>query len=593
MNCLLIFDHLNDIIYTKFDEKFASHITEFAATYGFQSEVPREGCLDSNMIVQMFSPIITSHRIMNCQFGNSYTSIQCEDNLSMHFDEYMGYLFVLIGNESQLYMKKLLSVCVTMVRYLCGPDIYQLKAKEGQTVLLNSLIDSWVHLHQNNQATLVEAIEQLFINSDLSSATIKALKESVDKLATLIECNKIHALILVQNKFLSLYSSQNAKELSAADVVFSVILCETVKDRSTISSYQVLLAGPEQHPKCLPHVVHIQPLSEEIHLIYLIEIGNAAVAASLYETFCHLHTMQQVQIQREKETLQPAFENLDLATRRLNDSLKKTKNSLVENSHKQLMKKWDVIKKKYQEYLKNASDEALLRAETLALGFLENLKELLSLTSVDSAILQLSVKSVKEVANGVQDKLAAFDEFLKAKGIQNFSLGSSDSLTVNKYLEEFPGLVHFIYIDRTTHRVTTPTLDFSSEEGEFTKKKIWSMVNFTREHLQEGNMSLMWKDSTFNYAYFLWFEDTSGAPLKPANFPTNISQSPGILCADFYYKLKELCFPKMSANKIRCYELFCIHLGLVTASYVLEQTRRLSATIWELRGHPSHAIDLL
>ncbi|CAH1963927.1 unnamed protein product [Acanthoscelides obtectus] len=593
MNCLLIFDHLNDIIYTKFDDKFAKHITEFAAAYGFQSEVQSEGCLDSNIIVQMFSPIITSHRIMNCQFGNSYTSIQCEDNLSMHFDEYMGYLFVLIGNENQLYMKRLLNVCVTMVRYLCGPDVYQLKAKEDKTILLNNVIDSWASLHQNNQTTLVEAIEQLFINSDLSSSTIKALKESVDKLSSFIECNRIHALILVQNKFLSLYSSQNAKELSAADIVFSTILCETVRDRTTISSYQVLLSGPEQQPKCLPHVMHILPLSEGIHLIYLIEIGNAAVAASLYETFCHLHTMQQVQIQREKETLQPAFENLDLATRRLNESLKKTKNSQIENSHKQLMKKWDVIKKKYQEYLKNASDEALLRAETLALGFLENLKELLSLTSVDSAILQSSVKSVKDVANGVQDKLATYDEFLKAKGIQNFSLGSSDSLTVNKYLEEFPGLVHFIYIDRTTHRVTTPTLDFSSEEGEFTKIKIWSMVNFTREHVQEGNMSLMWKDSTFNYAYFLWFEDSSGAPLKPANFPTSISLLPGILCEDFYYKLKELCFPKMSPNKIRCYELFCIHLGLVTASCVLEQTRRLSATIWELRGHPSHAIDLL
>ncbi|KAJ8937389.1 hypothetical protein NQ318_015469 [Aromia moschata] len=130
-----------------------------------------------------------------------------------------------------------------------------------------------------------------------------------------------------------------------------------------------------------------------------------------------------------------------------------------------------------------------------------------------------------------------------------------DSLTINKYLEEFPGLVHFLYIDRTTHRVTVPSLDLTTEEGLFTKKK--------------------------------------RGPLKPAVFPSNNLPLPGILCEDFYQKLKELCFPKMTPSKIRCYELFCIHLGLVTASCVLEQTRRLSATIWELKGHPSHAIDLL
>lgn len=28
-------------------------------------------------------------------------------------------------------------------------------------------------------------------------------------------------------------------------------------------------------------------------------------------------------------------------------------------------------------------------------------------------------------------------------------------------------------------------------------------------HLQEGHLSVMWKDTIFNYSYFLWFEDSS------------------------------------------------------------------------------------
>lgn len=148
------------------------------------------------------------------------------------------------------------------------------------------------------------------------------------------------------------------------------------------------------------------------------------MAASIYETFCHLHTMQQVQIQRDRETLQMAFENLDIAIRRLNESLKKSKNTPIESCHKQLVKKWDVIKKKYQEYLKNASDESLLRAEALSLGFLENLKELLSLTSIDEAILKTSENYVKDVSIVVKKKLESFEDFIRTKSIRNFSLGS-------------------------------------------------------------------------------------------------------------------------------------------------------------------------
>lgn len=39
--------------------------------------------------------------------------------------------------------------------------------------------------------------------------------------------------------------------------------------------------------------------------------------------------------------------------------------------------------------------------------------------------------------------------------------------------------------------------------------QIWWMVELSRAHLQDGHFALMWKDTTFNYAYFLWFEDAS------------------------------------------------------------------------------------
>lgn len=41
-------------------------------------------------MVQLFSPIVASQRIMFCQFDNSYTSIQLDDDLNFVFEEVSG-----------------------------------------------------------------------------------------------------------------------------------------------------------------------------------------------------------------------------------------------------------------------------------------------------------------------------------------------------------------------------------------------------------------------------------------------------------------------------------------------------------------------
>ncbi|KAI4458729.1 hermansky-pudlak syndrome protein 1 [Holotrichia oblita] len=632
MKCILIFDYTNDIIYTKYNKKFALHINEFAKSEGLIPEEQNTSSkLSANVLVQIFSPIVTSQRIMSCQFGNSYTSIQCEDGLNISFQEYMGYLFLSVGNDDIPSMKRFLSICVMIIRYICGPNVLELKFNTNKSSLITHLIDCWTNLKNNDQGMFIEAIEQIILNQDLTTSTVQGLREAVEKMQHLTDCMKIHGLLLAQNKFLGLYSSQNAKVLSCTDTLFSILLSESTKmimstksevepdsedefyspsstpddniqviaaesHENYIYSYQILLSGNDYIPKCIPHVLHICPITEGINLLLFIEIGNISVSSNLYESFLYLHNLQSVQIQRDVETLRPVFENLDSSIKKLCDALKKSKNNMIETVLKQLNKHWDFMRKKYQEFIKIQSAEALLRVESMTAGLLDIFREILKITAYDEEVMKSTQGAANECSKIVTEKLVLFEDFLKVKAMKHFSLGSYPFLYI-QYLEEFPGLVHFIYIDRTNHRITAPSLDFNADETlALTKQKIWSMINFSRTHLEEGHLSIIWKDTTFSYAYFLWFEDTSGSAVKPTIFPTHASKplpQPGILSGDFYEKLKEMCFPKISPNKIRCYELYCVHLGLATAQCVLEHTRRIAATIWEIKGQPDHPIDLL
>ena len=46
-------------------------------------------------------------------------------------------------------------------------------------------------------------------------------------------------------------------------------------------------------------------------------------------------------------------------------------------------------------------------------------------------------------------------------------------------------------------------------------------------------------------------------------------------------------------NKIKCYEIYCIHLGLVSTSCMLEHCRRLAVTINDITCIPDSLIELL
>ena len=86
---------------------------------------------------------------------------------------------------------------------------------------LDRWLSTWTTLCQQEQMYLVEALERLHVNHELNSISLNLLGE------VLTRSNKnstMHALLLVNNKLLGLYSSQKSLELRSSDILLLIIL---------------------------------------------------------------------------------------------------------------------------------------------------------------------------------------------------------------------------------------------------------------------------------------------------------------------------------------------------------------------------------
>eukprot|EP00794_Sanderia_malayensis_P000623 gene623-1287_t len=199
------------------------------------------------------------------------------------------------------------------------------------------------------------------------------------------------------------------------------------------------------------------------------------------------------------------------------------------------------------------------------------------------------VSNIREVAS---NKLSYFNSYLQVRGQRN--------VTMTAYNNDFPGLVHFIYINRTTNQLTAPTINQQSQVSAHSiqhliKQKVWEMWQYAENHVSEGYASFIVRHSDFTYSYFIWFEDAMGKPLSVQRLPKvdHSKTSTGIFAGNFYRHLIRQCFPTMSFDAVHCYELFCVHIGIVSSRFVATSCKKLASQLWETSGEASSPIGLL
>uniref|UniRef100_A0A2M4CSJ7 Putative agap011210-pa-like protein n=1 Tax=Anopheles darlingi TaxID=43151 RepID=A0A2M4CSJ7_ANODA len=601
MEGILVFDQTNDLIYHNFNEGMREKMHKQALDLGLLEEETAD--LNSNVLIQIFSPLLASQRIMMCQFDNAYTSIQMENNLNVVFDEFLGYVFLEISTKEIDLIKRELGAFIAFIKYICGPNIFIIKNDAIKSATLTELIDTYRELYATNQGVLMEAIEQMLVNVDVKSTVVAALQAATDRLKQDPHSQRSHSILFVGSKFLALYSSRQAQELAAVDLLFLNLLCQSANrrpQRRRIESQIVFLQGSihQSHAGCVPHIVHVVQLFEHVSLVLLIEHAHTALASHLYDVYFALHKLQNLQLQFDLDNLRGGFDALDTFVKHTNEALRKVKSNVVEvdEATRSFTGKWETLRRKYTDYFRTSDNGLIVKIDSNMPLFVESVKEVFRLLCASCPTLEHGLQRVTDIADMAEDSLSEVFHLLQAKTHRNFTMGS--------YMEEFPGMVHFMHIDRYNGRIVSPSLDVQ-DPSDILKQRVWSMVDFARTYLDKGYMSMIWKDVTFSYAYFLWFEDEHGMALKPNEPPnhqhhgatglpaTKPTLMAGILAGDYYHRLIETCFPRSSSGKIRCYELFLVHLGLVTSTIVLEHCRRLAVTITDLTGCIGNPIDLL
>ncbi|UJR22294.1 hypothetical protein I4U23_025352 [Adineta vaga] len=198
----------------------------------------------------------------------------------------------------------------------------------------------------------------------------------------------------------------------------------------------------------------------------------------------------------------------------------------------------------------------------------------------DDSLIESSF--IQILRNKLCEQLGDWFSFIEIKAQRN--------ITMNFFHNDFPGLVHFAFIDRFRGQIFTPGLytdefqQYMNNHGleHLIEKKILAFELECLSALKRGCSSYTVTDEYFTYNYTLRLQESNGASMR-VHKPFVEYQPPGILYFDFYKALAYENYSSMiDKTSIGYLELICVHLRIVPPSIVLEQCEKLWPRLTEL-----------
>ncbi|XP_061807053.1 BLOC-3 complex member HPS1 isoform X2 [Nerophis lumbriciformis] len=491
----------------------------------------------------------------------------------------------------------------------------------------------------------------------LERRLVQQLNSSVERAGEEVQ----HAFILVHTKLLAFYSSRNASTLATSDLLALIIMAQNMypsnmdlDDRGSEDVESTSGSGPESfytpqpsptnssssekqvrqeasvfefldpdiqmaedslhtldvpppdpstprrvflevaHKEGLypmmPHSMYCLPLWPGITLVLLSKVPTSAVAMSVYmflEAFAKLEKRLSEGLEgspaiRSQPTIHDIRSKLDKFIKALGPS---------EIQSSQLQNVWSEFKNRAFARSGPGFNKDLIpwckNMKTQLCGVYRQC--FLSNSGPAEAARRLSPGLLERAQTMLQEKLMDWKDFLLVKSRRN--------ITMVSYLEDFPGLIHFICVDRSTGQIIAPSLNVTerttSELGkgavaQFIKSKVWRLVSTSRRYLQKGYSTVTLRDGDFYFCYFLWFENETGYKLETMEIPVLPDDSApiGMIAWDYYRKLLRYYSKSHQGEVVKCYELLTVHLSVIPTEIILQHCRQLASKLWEPSRNP-------
>uniref|UniRef100_A0A673AKT5 HPS1 biogenesis of lysosomal organelles complex 3 subunit 1 n=1 Tax=Sphaeramia orbicularis TaxID=375764 RepID=A0A673AKT5_9TELE len=651
MKCLLIASESAEVLFNWTDPEFQQKIQE---QYGASQEEGQRLPAFEDSISTLFAPIIISCITMVDRLGDSYASFTTENNHIYVLHQFDECLYIAVNGDGEegeddlrrkIYvMKKMIEVLFGMVTLSSNLLRRELRPQDTEQRArlwkhLQSLLETYSHIRENDQSFLVEAVERL-IHPTLCEQCIEFLERRlVQQLNSSIERageEVMHAFILVHTKLLAFYSSRNASTLVTSDLLTLIIMAQNMypscidlddpspevgdaKRKAPVPGFFNLGVGtprgvmaedslqtlevPPPDPSTprrvflevslkeglypmMPHSMYCLPLWPGITLVLLTKIPTSAVAMSVYtylEAFAKLEKrlregQEGSAATRGQPTIHDLRSKLDKFIKALGPSDIQLQNVWTEFKTRAFGRGGPGFNRDLIPWCKNM--------KTQLCGIY---RQCFLIDPGPSDVPRHLSPGLQERAQTlVQEKLMDWKDFLLVKSRRNITMVS---------YPDFPGLIHFICVDRSTGQMIAPSLNITerntSELGkgpvaQFIKSKVWSLVNTTRRYLQKGYSTVTLRDGDFYFCYFLWFENETGYKLEAVDLPILPDDSPpiGMLSWDYYRKLRRYYSKNHQGEVVKCYELLTVHLGVIPSEIILQHCRQLASKLWEPSRNP-------